>query len=262
MSAQVSVTRNHVSGYRVETWIFGEEGQIHIGRFEHRHLEVMVEVYGRRNRKTPGRGNSTYEAFRLEDDWKALPAGKAGRVDSAEYWERIHQFLEKVIPVAKAHDVKMACHPYDPPGLPWGYQGADNWDSPAVFDALKRYEAMADSVYNGFQLCLGTTAEGLKHPKTEILPIVRHLGERGKIHQIHMRNIRGGLHNFEEVYPDEGEMDFLPVMRILRDVQFAGSICPDHMPRHPGDPGGLQSFAFGYGYLRALMQVSNAEVGG
>ncbi|MBI4904206.1 MAG: Gfo/Idh/MocA family oxidoreductase [Acidobacteria bacterium] len=53
LSAQVSVTRNHVSGYRVETWLFGEEGQIHIGRFEHRHLEVMVEVYGRRDRKTP-----------------------------------------------------------------------------------------------------------------------------------------------------------------------------------------------------------------
>ena len=27
-------------------------------------------------------------------------------------------------------------------------------------------------------------------------------------------------------------MDFFEVMRVLRDVQFAGSICPDHMPRH------------------------------
>jgi len=214
----------------------------------------------RRNRQTTGRGNVTYAAFRLEDNWKDLPVGKSGHVGSEEYWERIRYFLEKVIPAAKEHDVRMACHPYDPPGLPFGYQGADNWDSPSVFEAIKRYEAIVDSPYNGFQLCLGTTAEGLKNPKAEVLPIVRYLGERGKIHQIHMRNIRGGLHDFEEVFPDEGEMDFLEVMRVLRDVQFPGSICPDHMPRHPGDPGSLQSYAFGYGYIRALIQAVNSEV--
>jgi mannonate dehydratase len=214
----------------------------------------------RRNKRTPGRGGATYSGFQLEDNWQDLPVGKSGEVSSEDYWERITYFLEKVIPVAREHDVRMACHPYDPPGLPFGYQGADNWDSPSIFEAIKRYESVIDSPYNGFQLCLGTTAEGLKKPNTEILPIVQYLGERGKIYQIHMRNIRGGLHNFEEVYPDEGEMDFFKVMRILRDVQFAGSICPDHMPRHPDDAGGLQSFAFGYGYIKALIQSVNSEV--
>jgi mannonate dehydratase len=214
----------------------------------------------RRNRQTSGRGKVTYAGFKLEENWKDLPVGKSGRVGSEDYWERIAYFLEKVIPAAKQFDVRMACHPYDPPGLPFGYQGADNWDSPSVLEAIKRYEAIVDSPYNGFQLCLGTTAEGLKNPKAEILPIVQYLGERGKIHQIHMRNIRGGLGEFEEVYPDEGEMDFFQVMRILRDVQFAGSICPDHMPRHPDDAGGLQSYAFGYGYIKALIQAVNSEV--
>ena len=216
----------------------------------------------RRNKQTPGRGKVTYNAFRLEDNWKDLPVGKSGKVSSEDYWERITYFLKKVIPAAKQHDVRMACHPYDPPGLPFGYQGADNWDSPSILEAIKRYESIMDSPYNGFQLCLGTTAEGLKNPKAAVLPIVQYLGERGKIYQIHMRNIRGGLHNFEEVYPDEGEMDFFQVMRILRDVQFAGSICPDHMPRHPDDPGSLQSFAFGYGYIKALIQAANSEIRG
>jgi mannonate dehydratase len=215
-----------------------------------------------RNRQTTGRGKASYTGFQLEENWKDLPVGKSGRVSSEDYWERITYFLEKVIPVAREHDVRMACHPHDPPGLPFGYQGVDNWDSPSVFEAIKRYESVVDSPYNGFQLCLGTTAEGLKNPVVEILPIVQYLGEREKIHQIHMRNIRGGLHNFEEVYPDEGEMDFFKVMRILRDVQFPGSICPDHMPRHPDDPGSLQSFAFGYGYLKALIQAVNSEVRG
>lgn len=214
----------------------------------------------RRNGHVPGRGGVTYTSFKLEDNWKDLPVGQAGRVTSDDYWERITYFLQKVIPVCKQYDVKMAAHPYDPPGLPFGYQGAENWDSPSIFEAYKRYEAIVDSPYNGFQLCLGTTAEGLKNPATEILPIVKYLGERGKIHQVHMRNIRGGLYNFAEVYPDEGEMDFLTIMRILRDVQFRFSICPDHMPSHPDDAGKLQAYAFGYGYINALIHAVNSEV--
>jgi mannonate dehydratase len=214
----------------------------------------------RRNRQTAGRGRVTYAGFQLEPDWQSLPVGKSGKVSSEEYWERIAHFIEKAIPVAKQNDVRMACHPYDPPGLPAGYQGATNWDTPSVFDAIKRYEALADTPYNGFQLCLGTTAEGLRNPAVEVLPIVEYLGRRGKIHQIHMRNIKGGLGSFEEVYPDEGEMDFFQIMRILRDTGFAGSICPDHMPHHPDDHGSLQSFAFGYGYIKALIQSVNSEV--
>jgi mannonate dehydratase len=61
-------------------------------------------------------------------------------------------------------------------------------------------------------------------------------------------------------YPDEGEMDFSKVMRILRDTQFAYSICADHMPSHPDDPGKLQAYAFGNGYIKALIQAVNSEV--
>ena len=55
-------------------------------------------------------------------------------------------------------------------------------------------------------------------------------------------------------------MDFLKIMRILRDTQFPGSIYPDHMPSHPDDPGGFQAFAFGYGYIKGLIQLVNSEL--
>jgi mannonate dehydratase len=216
----------------------------------------------RRNRRTPGRGGSSYHAFKLEDDWKSLPVGAHGVVASDEYWERITYFLKNVIPVAAQHDVRMAVHPYDPPGLPRGYQGVDNWDgAPAtVLESLQRYESIVDSPYNGIQLCLGTCMEGMKNPKTELLPVVRHFAAKGKIHQIHMRNIRGGLHDFQEVYIDEGEASFIEVVRILRDAGYAWSYCPDHMPQHPDDPKGFQGFAHAFGYIRALIDAANAEV--
>ncbi len=214
----------------------------------------------RRNGKTPGRGGVAYDCFKLEDDWRSLPTGDSGRVTQQDYWERITYFLEKIIPVAKENDVRMACHPSDPPGLPVGYQGVDQWDSPEMFDAIKRYESIVDTRYNGFQLDLGTTAAGLKNPAVEILPIVQYLGQRGKILQIHMRAIRGGLLNNCEVFPDEGEVDFVKMMRVLRDTGFSGSICPDHMPKHPDDLGGFQAYAFGYGYIKGLLQLVNSEV--
>jgi myo-inositol 2-dehydrogenase/D-chiro-inositol 1-dehydrogenase len=53
LMGQVQVSRNHVSGYRVESVIYGDRGQIHVGRFEQKPLETVVEAYGRRGAKEP-----------------------------------------------------------------------------------------------------------------------------------------------------------------------------------------------------------------
>ena len=69
MAAQVQVSRNHVCGYRVETLIFGEEGQIHVGRFEQKPFEVVVEAYGRRGRDEP----LARRTFRMRQYTHVLP---------------------------------------------------------------------------------------------------------------------------------------------------------------------------------------------
>jgi predicted dehydrogenase len=50
---QVQVSRNHVSGYRVESILFGDLGQIQIGRFDQRPNETVVEAFGRRGALDP-----------------------------------------------------------------------------------------------------------------------------------------------------------------------------------------------------------------
>ncbi len=45
---QVTVSRNHVAGYRNETWVYGTEGLVHVGAFSEDPLSVEVEVFGRR----------------------------------------------------------------------------------------------------------------------------------------------------------------------------------------------------------------------
>jgi predicted dehydrogenase len=48
MIGEVQVGRNHVAGYRGETVLYGEEGQICVGRFDGDPRKVNVEVYRRR----------------------------------------------------------------------------------------------------------------------------------------------------------------------------------------------------------------------
>jgi len=67
--AQVQVSRNHVSGYRVETILFGGEGQIHVGRFEGKPFEVLVEAYGRRGRTEP----LAHRGFPMRNYGRPLP---------------------------------------------------------------------------------------------------------------------------------------------------------------------------------------------
>ena len=67
--AQVQVTRNHVSGYRVETILFGDQGQVHVGHFDGKPFEVTVEAYGRRGRTEP----IALRTFTARDYGKPLP---------------------------------------------------------------------------------------------------------------------------------------------------------------------------------------------
>lgn len=67
--AQVQVSRNHVSGYRVETIIFGEEGQIHVGHFDQQLTKITVEAYGRRGRSEP----LAHKTFPMREYNRPLP---------------------------------------------------------------------------------------------------------------------------------------------------------------------------------------------
>jgi mannonate dehydratase len=55
------------------------------------------------------------------------------------------------------------------------------------------------------------------------------------------RNIRGGLHDFEEVWPDEGDVDMHDLCATLFDAGYDHMLDPDHAPGHPDDPGAQSS---------------------
>lgn len=207
----------------------------------------------------PMRGNASYSAWNYEEAVKRNePKTIAGDVSVDEIFERITYLLDRIMPVAKEYNVRLANHIADPP-TPVGYRGITRWNSPDVFEGIKRFAQLYDPTHHGFLLCLGSVAEGLKDPKTEILPIIKWVGERNQIVNVHLRNIKGGWNNFQEVYPDNGDMDFIQIIRELRDVGYEGMLCPDHVPQHPDPESGNQAFAFSYGYIKGLLQAVASE---
>jgi len=202
--------------------------------------------------RTPGRGDATYSTWKFKEAKPNTPLTKAGPVNADQYWERITYFLEKVIPVANEYKVRMACHPHDPGMPPEGYQGINTvLGTP---DGLKKFVSIKESPYHGLNFCQGTVSEMLQDPGKEILDVIRYFGSRKKIFNVHFRNIRGKRDDFLEVFPDEGDVDFVKAIQVYREVGYPYLLMPDHVPNAPGDPGGLQSFAFAYGYIRGLIQ--------
>lgn len=209
-----------------------------------------------RTEPTPGRGGTLYSTWNYAKAPKNPPLTAAGVVDADTFWERITYFLERVVPVAESEKVRLALHPHDPAVPPEGYQGVVR--ILGTVEGMKRFVDIKSSPYHGLNLCLGSSAEMMENPAEEIFDVVRYFGERKRIFNIHFRNIRGKRYNFQEVYPDEGDIDMPKLLMALKEVDYPYLVMPDHVPRHEHDPHGQQGFAYCFGYIKALIQVASA----
>jgi mannonate dehydratase len=208
-----------------------------------------------RTEPEPGRGGSRNDAFRWEKADKDAPPTMAGVLSEDENWERIDYFLERVVPVAEAAKVRLACHPHDP-HTPPGYRGVTR--VLGTVEGLKKFVQMRESPYHGLNFCQGTVAEMLDDPDAEIDDVIRWFGTRGKLFNVHFRNIRGRRLSFMEVFPDEGSMDMARTVRTYAEVGYKYMLMPDHVPLLSGEnPTGV-AFAFCFGYITALLQQAGA----
>jgi mannonate dehydratase len=174
-------------------------------------------------------------------------------VDDERLWENLAYFLERVVPVAAGVGVKMAIHPDDPP---WSIFGLPRIVTNAA--ALERLTRIVDDPANGVTFCTGSLGASADN---DLPAMIRSLGERGRIHFMHCRNVlRTGARNFHESpHPSEfGSVDMREVMCVLKDIGYTGPMRPDHgrmIWGERGRPGyGLYDRALGATYLQGLWE--------
>lgn len=179
---------------------------------------------------------------------------KYSKIDEEGLWANLKYFLNEIIPVAAANDVKMAIHPDDPPwpifGLPRIITTEANLD---------RFLKLVDSEYNGLTLCTGSLGSGSFN---DVVRMVDKYSAQGRIHFMHVRNIKLiGDGSFEESahYSPSGSLDIVAIMKALHKNKFDGYLRPDHgrmIWGETGRPGyGLFDRALGAMYIAGIWET-------
>jgi len=180
------------------------------------------------------------------------PLTEYGHVSEDTLWENLQYFLNKIVPVAEAANVKLAMHPDDPPLSPIRGLGR-------IMRSVDNYQRLLDLVpspVNGIAFCQGNFTL-----MTDDLPgVIRHFGSQKKIFFAHFRDVRGTPEKFVETFHDDGKTDMVACMRAYRDIRFEGVLRPDHVPTMEGDNNDNPAYSsigrlFAIGYIKGLREA-------
>lgn len=176
------------------------------------------------------------------------PQGFIERITHDELWKRLQYFLQNIIPIAEDAGVKMAAHPDDPP-MPYVRNTPRLVYQPHMYQCLIE---MYPSVSNNLEFCLGTTAE---MTEGDVYEATECYSKQNKIAYIHFRNVIGKVPNYKEVFVDEGDIDMLRILKILKKNNFDGILIPDHTPQMSCDGSWYAGMAFAMGYMKASLSM-------
>jgi mannonate dehydratase len=205
----------------------------------------------RTSRENVGRGGTTIVRF----DYEVLrntPVTELGEISLEQMWDNVTYFIKAVMPVAEESGIRLAFHPFDPQ-VPRVAGISRILNSVESFDRL--YQIMPCKA-NAITFCIGSFSQFLDNEG--VYKAIRHF--RDRIAFVHFRNVRGTMEKFDEVWPDEGQMDMLQAVKVLKEVGYKGCLSPDHTPESINDDAlGHRSQAFTIGYLRGIMQGAEVE---
>lgn len=180
------------------------------------------------------------------------PEGFEDPVSRGEMWQRLRYFLNELLPVAEEENVKLVAHPDDPP-LPQLRKTARLFYRPEEYEKLLE---ISDSDSNGFEFCMGTIQE---MQDSDIYHLLDKYSALNKIGYIHFRNVVGKVPQYREAFVDEGDINMVKAMRILKKNSYPGVLIPDHTPEMSTGAPWHTGMAFALGYMKGVIQALNDE---
>ncbi len=169
-------------------------------------------------------------------------------VSREEMWQRLDHFLSTMLPIAEENNVKLVAHPDDPP-LPELRGTARLFYNPQEYEKLL---TLHSSPANGFEFCLGTLQE---MPGSDVYGLLDKYTREDRIGYIHFRNVVGKVPQYREAFVDEGDLDMVRVMTILKKNDYDGVIIPDHTPEMTTAAGWHSGMAYALGYMKGVIQT-------
>jgi mannonate dehydratase len=176
------------------------------------------------------------------------PNGIVPSATSEELWQRLEYFLEEILPVAEEAGVKMAAHPDDPPCETVRAQ-------PRLVYQPHLYQKLLDlkpHPSNALEFCIGSLAE---MTEGDIYETVETYSSQEKIAYIHFRNVRGKVPFYKETFIDDGDIDMIRVLKILKKNKYTGVLIPDHTPQMTCDAPWHAGMAYALGYMKAAVRI-------
>ena len=189
------------------------------------------------------------EVWNMTYDRTAAKDGYIEDIDYEIFWARLKWFLEQILPVAEESGVMMALHPDDPP-MPMLR------NTPRLVYQPELYQKVLDLVPSpsyGIDFCMGSIQE---MTNGNIYDALEQYASQGKVAYAHVRNVRGKVPDYTEVFVDDGDIDIMRTLEILKKNRFDGVLIPDHTPQITCGDTWHAGMAYALGFIKAeLMQL-------
>ena len=227
----------------------------------------IAGVWGH-TRRLAARGGADTACFDYEDGGEAFPipkgevwnmtyddnapAGFLPKTTSQQLWDRCKWFLDQLLPVAEQAGVRLAAHPDDPP-MPTIRGQARLVYQPRL------YQKLADlhpSPSNCFDFCMGSLQE---MSEEDVYAAIDRYAPQDKLAYIHFRNVHGKVPHYQETFVDDGDIDMIKALTMLRDYDYHGVLIPDHTPQMLCGAPWHSGMAFALGFMRAALRAIHAE---
>ena len=176
-------------------------------------------------------------------------------ITADELWRRLENFLREVLPVAEESNVKLALHPDDPPMPTMRGQ-------PRLVYQSHLYQKLIDlnpSPANTLEFCLGTLAEMIPQGRTRFMKRRSATARRAGWRTFIFETSAARFPYYKETFVDDGDVDMVRVLRILKRNKFNGLLIPDHTPQMSCGAPWHAGMAYALGYMRAALQKVEGE---
>jgi mannonate dehydratase len=83
--------------------------------------------------------------------------------------------------------------------------------------------------------------------------------KQNRIAYVHLRNVTGKVPHYRETFIDDGDIDMVRVLTILKRNGFSGVLIPDHTPQMSCSAGWHAGMAHALGYMRGVLHALESK---